>query len=231
MTFVNVNIVGQSTFLLRLTWTENNGEISLFDYGKCKTWKGQIGEEKSKKIASLLKLNMTDYKSQLEQAVKSSSTTHSITLIDNNLAIKKQTSSGVLFNIAVIPLQELEFTTTLPEFMAEIDKSMTQMSDELVAKDNLIDKLNKEIEKLMTKYQERVKDVEELTPRLYAQFSIAFNHLKERLSAENPGKTEESLPIDHRMHAPEINEKSSRPSTSRIDSDYDADTDVDTDSE
>jgi hypothetical protein len=35
----------------------------------------------------------------------------------------------------------------------------------------------------MTKYQERVKDVEELTPRLYAQFSIAFNHLKERLSA------------------------------------------------
>jgi hypothetical protein len=90
-----------------------------------------------------LKLNITDYKSQLEQAVKSSSTTHSITLIDNNLAIKKQTSSGVLFNIAVIPLQESEFTTTLPEFMAEIDKSMTQMSDELVAKDNLIDKLNK----------------------------------------------------------------------------------------
>lgn len=42
MTFVNVNIMGQSTFLLRLTWTENNGEISLFDYGKCKTWKGQV---------------------------------------------------------------------------------------------------------------------------------------------------------------------------------------------
>jgi hypothetical protein len=34
--------MGQSTFLLRLTWTENNGEISLFDYGKCKTWKGQV---------------------------------------------------------------------------------------------------------------------------------------------------------------------------------------------
>ena len=86
---------------------------------------------------------MTDYKSQLEQAVKSSSTTHSITLIDNNLTIKKQTSSGVLFNIAIIPLQELDFRTSLPEFMAEISKSMTQMSDELVAKDNLIDKLNK----------------------------------------------------------------------------------------
>ncbi len=103
----------------------------------------KIGEEESKKTALLLKLNMADYKSQLEQAVKSSSTTHSITFIDNNLAIKKQTSSGVLFNIAVIPLKELEFTTTLPEFMAEIDKSMTQMSDELVAKDNVIDKLNK----------------------------------------------------------------------------------------
>jgi len=34
--------MGQSTFLLRLTWTENIGEISLFDYGNCKTWKGQV---------------------------------------------------------------------------------------------------------------------------------------------------------------------------------------------
>ena len=42
MTFVNANIMGQSTFLLRLTWKENNGEISLFDYGNCKTWKGQV---------------------------------------------------------------------------------------------------------------------------------------------------------------------------------------------
>ena len=86
---------------------------------------------------------MTDYKFQLEQAVKPSSTTHSITLTDNILAIKKLTSSGVLFNIAVIPLHELELATSLPEFMADISKSLTKMSDELIAKDSLIDKLNK----------------------------------------------------------------------------------------
>ena len=90
-----------------------------------------------------MQLNITDYKFQLEQAVKPSSTTHSITLTDNILAIKKLTSSGVLFNIAVIPLHKLELTTSLPEFMADISKSITKMSDELIAKDSLIDKLNK----------------------------------------------------------------------------------------
>ena len=38
-----------------------------------------------------------------------------------------------------------------------------------------------EIKLLMNKCQEYVKIVENLTPSLYTQFSIAFNHLKERL--------------------------------------------------
>ena len=39
-----------------------------------------------------------------------------------------------------------------------------------------------EIKLLMNKCQEYVEIVENLTPSLYTQFSIAFNHLKERLS-------------------------------------------------
>ena len=102
----------------------------------------------------------------------------------------------------------------------------------------------------MNKCQEYVEIVENLTPSLYTQFSIAFNHLKERLSTgiflfknyppplhlllfmtlkyviETPGRAE-SPSIDHHMDGSETN-KSSAP---KVDSDFDADTDVDTDYE
>ena len=108
-----------------------------------------------------------------------------------------------------------------------------------------------EIKLLMNKCQEYVEIVENLTPSLYTQFSIAFNHLKERLSTgifilrlslspfiykvlfmtlkyviETPGRAE-SPSIDHHMDGSETN-KSSAP---KVDSDFDADTDVDTDYE
>ena len=46
MAFLNVNINSQSTFLVRLNWTENTGEFSVFDYENCKTWKGRVCVDK-----------------------------------------------------------------------------------------------------------------------------------------------------------------------------------------
>lgn len=95
-------------------------------------------------MAVQLQLNLTDYRSQLEEAMRSPST-HHISLTNDILAIKKVASRDLSFRIAVIHLEEIELRTSLPEFMAAIAKSITEMSDELAAKDSLIEKLNKGI--------------------------------------------------------------------------------------
>ncbi|KAK4005339.1 hypothetical protein OUZ56_007055 [Daphnia magna] len=226
MTFVNVNVNEKSTYLLRLTWTENYGEVSLFDYENCKTWKGRIEEEQSQTMAAQLQLNLTDYKSQLEEAIRSP-VSHHISLTNNSLAIKKLSAEELSFRIAVIHLEEIELRTSLPEFMTAIAKNLTEMSDELVAKDNLIEKLNKETTMLMDRCTKYVTIVEDLTPSLYTRFSIAFNHLKERLESETASTKEEPSKRQSIVNPPQTEE---RPSISRMD-DYEDDTDIDTDEE
>ncbi|KAI9560824.1 hypothetical protein GHT06_011776 [Daphnia sinensis] len=226
MTFINVNVNDKSTYLLRLTWTENYGEVSLFDYENCRTWKGRIEEEQCQTMAAHLQLNLTDYKSQLEEAMRSPSS-HHISFTNDILAIKRLSSKELSFRIAVIHLREVELRTSLPEFMAAIAKNVTEMSDELVVKDNLIEKLKKETTMLMDRCTKYVTIVEDLTPSLYSQFSIAFNHLKERLEAETANTKDEPSKTSSVLHVPQTEE---RQSISRMD-DYEGDTDIDTDEE
>ncbi|XP_057372919.1 uncharacterized protein LOC130693741 [Daphnia carinata] len=226
MAFININVNDKSTYLLRLTWTESYGEVSLFDYENCKTWKGRIEEEQCETMAAQLQLNLTDYKSQLEEATRSPSSYH-ISLTNDILVIKKLTSKELSFRIAVMHLKEIELKISLPEFMAAIAKNITEMSDELVVKDNLIEKLNKETAMLMDRCTKYVTIVEDLTPSLYTQFSIAFNHLKERLETETASTKDEPSKTQSVLSAPQTQE---RQSTSRMD-DYEGDTDIDTDEE
>ncbi len=103
-----------------------------------------MSEEESQKMASQLKLNMADYKSQLEQSMTSSAMhLYQWTLVENTLVIKKLTSKDLSFRIAVVSLQEMELLSTLPEFMSIIAKSITQMSDDLASKIDLIEELLK----------------------------------------------------------------------------------------
>lgn len=94
-------------------------------------------------MASFLELNMADYKSQLDQSLKSSTGPFQLTLNDDKLIVKKSTSKDLSFRIAVIPTKEVDLQNNLPEFMEMVIKSITQMSDEINRKDNQIAKLLK----------------------------------------------------------------------------------------
>ena len=164
----------------------------------------KVSEEENQKMASQLKLNMADYKSQLELAMAPSTNHYQWCLTDSTLVIKKLTSKDLSFRIAVVLLQEVELLSSLPEFMAVIVKSINQMTDDIAAKNGLIESLSKGTfylhfrvkimhhhsnnlflifkEKIMfeercTKYAE----INEDQPKnLYTNFCRAFNHLKER---------------------------------------------------
>jgi hypothetical protein len=45
MSFLNVNVNEKNSFLVRLNWIENTGEVSVFDYESVKTWKGKVSIE------------------------------------------------------------------------------------------------------------------------------------------------------------------------------------------
>lgn len=94
-------------------------------------------------MASQLQLNMAEYKSQLEQSLRSSTGPFQLTLNDDTLVMKKLASKDLSFRIAVIRIKEMDLQTSLPEFMEMITKSITQMSDEINAKDNQIESLLK----------------------------------------------------------------------------------------
>lgn len=90
-------------------------------------------------MASQLKLNMADYKSQLDQSLKSCSESFQLTLNDTNtLMIKKFTSKDMAFRIAVIPLKKTDPLTSIPEIMRIIAKSITSMSNDLNEKEKTI---------------------------------------------------------------------------------------------
>ena len=86
-------------------------------------------------------MNVADYKLQLEQSFKESTTTFQWTLNENTLIIKKSTSKDLFFRLAVVQLEETDFTKSLPEFMAVIAQRLSQLSDELIEKENLAENL------------------------------------------------------------------------------------------
>lgn len=87
-------------------------------------------------------MNVADYKSQLEQSFEPS-TSYQWSLIDNNLTVRKFTSSDISFRLLVVQLEEVDLLKSLPDFMAAIAKSITQLSEDLREKENLVEKLSK----------------------------------------------------------------------------------------
>lgn len=161
----------------------------------------QIPPEQSQKTASDLDMNVADYKSQLEQSFEPS-TSYQWSLNDNNLTVRKFTSSDISFRLLVVQLEEVDLLKSLPDFMAAIAKSITQLSEDLREKESLVEKLSKrkfsyktmnketkvaiclknvENTKLLEKCNEYVKIKEDMTVNLHTYFAEAFNHLKERV--------------------------------------------------
>ena len=87
-----------------------------------------------------MQLNIADYKAQLSESLKPSSSCQLI-LSENTLTIKKLTSEDVSFRIAAIPLKELELLSSLPGFMTIIAKNLNEFSSGLDSKDARIEEL------------------------------------------------------------------------------------------
>jgi len=139
----NVMIDGKSSFLIRLTWNRNIGEMTVFDFANVKTWSGLITEEYCRDIAALLQMELTDYQKEIGRALRNDREYHA-GLCDQILSLKKTESpSDLTYKIATITLKEEPVNEILPEFMAGLANQLNQMSADIVDKDERIRQLDR----------------------------------------------------------------------------------------
>lgn len=96
-------------------------------------------------MASDLQLNLADYKAETVKALSSNNTSFQLTFSGDTFIIKKMTSEGLAYRIAIFKIQQVPLEVALPEIFCQLTKSLTQMSYDLERKDEELEQQKKGI--------------------------------------------------------------------------------------
>lgn len=162
----NVNINGKSSFLLRLTWNEDVGELTIFDFKNIETWTGrvsylirmefisntilwstlyfQVTKEYCIETANILQMDLADYKIEisrgLNQTIAADKKQKYHIQYSNKLLLLKKTecASQITYKIATITLTNIPTNEILPDFMFQLTAYLNQMVADMASKDEQI---------------------------------------------------------------------------------------------
>jgi len=226
----NVNINGKSSFLLRLTWNEDVGELTIFDFKNIETWTGRVTKEYCIETANILQMDLADYKIEisrgLNQTIAADKKQKYHIQYSNKLLLLKKTecASQITYKIATITLTDVPTNEILPDFMFQLTAYLNQMVADMASKDEQILQLSQERNILKEKYEKSADEILNNSSNLYAQFAVAFNSLKSNLSSKDSlgQQTDMSSVIEENL------ERDKKSGLLESDNSYGGDTDIDT---
>jgi len=144
----NICINGKNSFLVRLTWAGDFGELTVFDFENIKTSIGRITDDYCTETADILQMDLTDYKLEISQGLSQTATVdekhrYHIQLSDDILLLKKtECASQITYKIATVVLKNVPVNEILPDFMSGLTSHLNQMSADINLKDKQIQELS-----------------------------------------------------------------------------------------
>jgi len=226
----NVSIDGKNSFLIRLIWNGDIGEVTIFDFQNITTWIGRITREYCIETANILQMDLADYKMEISQGLSQAATVdgkHNYrNHFSNDVLLLKKTecASQITYKIAALVLKDIPANEILPDFMSAVASYLNQLVIDAAKRDELILELSQERTILKEKYENSAAKIQDNSSNLYAQFAVAFNSLKERLKSEETlGQLTDMSSVNEGN-----SEKEEKSDLVESDDSYEGSTDIDT---